>query len=125
MTFKTRSPSMAPDYALYREGVATADGGGPYTTKEHGVNMADYQFANIQVLPAAGATPTIRAMFWSERAGMFIHASPDLTVTGTLGVPFEYAVPCYGRIMYVEVTGADLTGGVDIAVSGYSLDHTV
>jgi len=114
---------MAPDYALYREGVAAADSG-PYSIKEHGVNMGDYRFAHIQVLPAGTATPTIRVMFWSEKAGQFIRAEPDLTVTGALGAPFEYTVECRGRIMLVELTGT-LTGGVDVLVSGHSLDHTV
>jgi hypothetical protein len=123
MTFKTRAPAMAPDYSLYREAVAAADSG-PYSTKEHGINMGDYRFANIQVLPAGTATPTIRVMFWSDKLGQFIRANPDLTVTGALGIPFEYTVECRGRIMFVELTGT-LTGGVDVLVSGYSIDHTL
>lgn len=123
MSFRTRAPAMAPDYALYRQGVAAADAG-PYSVKEHGINMGDYRFANIQALPAVGANPTLRVLFWSDRLGQFIRSNPDLTVTGAgAGIAYEYTVECRGRIMLVELTGT-LTGGVDVLVSGYSIDHT-
>jgi hypothetical protein len=124
MSFLTRAPKMAPDYVLYRDAVAAADAG-PYTVQEHGINMGDYRFANIQVIPGgAGDNPTLRVLFWSEEAGQFIRANPDATVAGAgAGTPYEYTVECRGRIMFVELTGT-LAVGTKVLVSGYSLDHT-
>lgn len=125
----SRSPKMAPEYAVYRDAIKTIDGGGPYTQQEHGINMNDYRFANIQVVVGhSGDNPNIKVMFWSEEAGAFIDSNPAASSTGLgAGKSYEVTVECRGRIMLVEVTGTinASSTGVKVLVSGYSLDHTV
>jgi len=131
------SPEIAPKYALYRE-VAATDGAGPFTTKDHGINMGHYRFANIQVVPmdkptveestGAGTTNAgAEVYFWNDALGKYVQGNPAITKTGPgAGVAYEFTVECLGRIMFVAVPGAVIAGqGVALFVSGYDLDHTL
>lgn len=119
------SIQAAPDYGLHRKKLVTADTG-TITNKKRGINCGSYRFANIQVVPYTGTpNPTVEVLFWSEKASKFIHANTALSKTGIgAGVPYEFTVECNGRLMFVFVTGT-LTGGVDVYVSGYGMDHTL
>lgn len=122
-----RSPEIAPKYSLYRDLIKTVDSG-PYTEEKHGVNMADYAFANIQVLAGHAAdNPNIQVLYWSEELGQFIPDNTALSFTGIgAGKPYEVSVKTYGRIIFVEVTGTinGASAGIKILVSGYGLNHT-
>lgn len=121
----SNSIQVAPNYGLHRENIAVVDAGN-ITNKKKGINCGAYRYANIQVVPLTGAgNPTVEVLFWSEKAGKFIKAHTALTKAGIgAGVPYEFTVECNGRIMFVFVTGT-LTGGVNVYVSGYELDHTL
>ncbi len=110
----------APDYAFYRS-VASADPTDE-TDVNHGMNCANYEHANVQVIPNAGVTPTVEIRWWSAEAGKFVSESTAITKAGPgAGVPYEFSVACYGRIMFVKVTVA--TGPVKIYVSGFNPIH--
>jgi len=119
------SITAAPDYGQHRKEVAVADSGS-IDNKKRGINCGSYRVANIQVVPiTAAGNPDVEVLFWSEKAGKFIRAHTALTKTGVgAGVPYEFTVECNGRIMFVFVTGT-LTGGVDVYVSGFEMDHTL
>ena len=119
MDFQASSPQKAPLYALYRN--ASAVDSLPETVKAHGINMVDYSSAHIQVLPAGGANPTVKVMWWSEEAGKFIDEQVALTKAGIgADAGFEFTVNCLGRIMLVAVTVL-AAGTAKILVSGADL----
>jgi len=121
----SNSIQVAPNYGLHRKGVAVVDSGN-ITDIRKGINCGAYRVANIQVVPlTAAGNPDVQILFWSEKASKFIRAHTDITKTGVgAGVPYEFTIECNGRIIFVFVTGT-LTGGVDVYVSGYELDHTL
>lgn len=117
-----RAPKKAPEYAEHRSKVAAVDTIAN-VKKEHGMNMASHEWANVQVVPGAGLTPTVAIYFWSEAANKFVVDS-DTTAKVAPGaaVPFEFAVHCLGRIMFVAVTAGTGANGVDVLVSGYDVE---
>ena len=112
------SPKRAPEYVLYRDVnvVDSADS----TVKAHGMNMAGFRFANIQVVPDAGQNPTTEVMFWSEEADKFIKEHVALIKTGIgSATPYEFSVDANGRIFWVKQT----VGTGKIFVSGWEEEH--
>lgn len=118
------SPQRAPDYAIHREGVTTVDTIADYKRGD-GINMANYQFAHVQVIPkpASGADPTATVYWWSEAAGEFIQEHTPLAKAGVgANVPYEFTVECRGRIMFVAITTM-AAGEVNyVLVSGFELN---
>jgi len=119
------SPQVAPNYGHHRDNVSVADVLAN-VKREHGINMGAYRLANVQVVPKTGAgNPTVNVYFWSEAAQAFVRAFTALAFTAVgAGVAWETSINCNGRIMFVELTGI-LTGGVDVYVSGFEMDHTL
>ena len=111
------SPTLAPDYALYREAVAAADVMAT-VTKKQGCNAAMYKFAHIQVVPVAGVNPNVAVWWWSEKAAKFIQEHVAIAKAGVgAGLPYEFTIEPKGRIFFVQV--ALTTGAVDILVAGF------
>jgi hypothetical protein len=118
----TRSPVLAPEYALHR--VETAADSLPQTSRAAGINMRSYTHAHVQVVPSGGANPLVKIMFWSPEAGKFIDLHTALTFTaGGLNTAWETTVECRGREMFVAVTGGVTSGQVKIFVAGYSAEQ--
>ncbi|GAG44725.1 unnamed protein product, partial [marine sediment metagenome] len=69
MAETTRSPKLAPEYALHREvsGADTAE----ETNEARGINMQSHQVAHVQVVPAGAFIPTVVVRWWSAVAGKF------------------------------------------------------
>ena len=124
-TLPDNSPKIAPDYGHHRKAVEVADVLAN-VVRAHGINMGGYRAANIQIAPVTGAgNPTVNVYFWSEGKGLFVQQhTPLLFAAVGAGLGWEATVECNGRIMFVGLTGT-LTGGVDVHVSGYELDHTL
>lgn len=127
---ETRSnPRSAPDYEPHRyfkaETGALIDAL-PATDRRRGMNMGSYRFANVQVIPKqAGANPAVAVLYWSEAAGKFVQTLDATTKAGAGdGVSYEFTVECFGRIMFVAITGgmADAEE-VEIYVSGFHIDR--
>jgi hypothetical protein len=100
----SQSPLRAPEYALHRH-VIDANDTLPEQIKGRGIVMQDAQFANILVVPTAGADPAVSVLFWSEEAGEFAKPNPalDFAAKGA-GVAWSAAVQAFGRRMFVAVT---------------------
>lgn len=122
----SNSAQVAPNYGLHRDNITVADVLATLTTKAHGINMGAYRLANIQIAPKTGSgNPTVDVLFWSEQLGKFIPQHTALTFAAAgAGVAWEATVESNGRIIMVALTGT-LTGGIDVLVSGYELDHTL
>lgn len=119
MSIKT-SPTMAPDYALYRE--TSAVDVMANVVKKHGCNASMYENAHIQIVPVAGVNPNVAIWWWSEVADAFIQEHTAITYAGVgAGVPYEFTIQPMGRIFFVQVTAT--TGALQIAVSGYDKKH--
>ena len=115
------SPNRSPNYRVYRTGVAAAEipAAIAAVSKDSGINMSMYEYANVQVLPSAGANPSVEVYWWSEKAGKFIKEHTAIAKAGIgANVPYEFTVQCLGRIMYVAVT-AIAAGSTDICVAGF------
>ena len=119
------SPQVAPQYGHHRVNVAAADVIAN-VPRGRGINMGAYRLANIQVLQTTGSgNPTVNVFFWSEAADAWVRTHTALTLAALgAGVSWEATVECNGRIMFVALTGT-LTGGVNVHVSGYDMDHTL
>ena len=114
---RATSPTTSPTYVLYRENITAADAG-PYTTYRSGLTMDGHARALIQLVPKTGTgNPVAKIYYWSNGAGKYVLAESGPAAAGA-GVATEFTVNCYGRQMFVEITGT-LTGGVDVYVSGY------
>jgi hypothetical protein len=129
MAVESSSPLLAPNYVKHREFKAVAPvlvDPLPHTVRAHGMNMSSRRYALVQVIPGTGAPdPAVKVMFWSESAGKFVDQNPALTKAGAgVGVPYEFVVECYGRVMLVVFTGG-LVDGDDAAVfvSSFSIDQ--
>lgn len=118
------SIQLAPEYGHHRQNITVADTP-PEDVEAHGVNCADHRYALVQVIPkGAGGNPTATVYFWSETKGEFIAPHTALAYAGKgAGVPYEFDVDVKGRKMFIGLTGT-LTGGIDVYVSGYGLNHT-
>lgn len=117
-----RSPKKAPEYAEHRAKVAAVDTIAS-VPKEHGMNMASHEWANVQVVPGAGLTPTVAVHYWSQAAGKFVvDSDTSAKAAPGAGVPFEFSVRSNGRIMFIAVTAGAGANGVDVLVSGYDVE---
>lgn len=115
------SPQRAPEYSLYRDGIAAADVMSA-VTKKHGLNSSMYENVHIQVIPAAGVDPSVEIWWWSDVADAFIKEHTPLAYAGAgAGIPYEFTVPSKGRILFVQVTAT--TGAVKIAASGFNQEQ--
>jgi len=118
------SPAKAPDYVIHRENVTAVDTIANFKGGD-GINMANYQYAHVQVIPkpASDADPTVAVYWWSEAAGEFVQENPALTKAGVgANVPYEFTVECRGRKMFIAVTVL-ATGEVEkILVGGFELN---
>ena len=115
-------PKKAPDYALHRDAVAAVDVIAN-VKQGSGINCANYQYANIQVVPSGGANPNVAVYWWSEQAMKFVQEHTPIAKAGVgVNTPFEFTVECNGRKMFVAVT-AITAGACDVLVSGFGLDH--
>ena len=118
----TRSPVLAPAYALHR--VVTAADSLPETKRGVGVNMSSYAYAHVQVVPSGGANPSIKIMFWSSEAGAFIDDHTALAFAGAgINAAYETTIACRGREMFVAVTAGLTSGQAKIFVSGFSVER--
>lgn len=116
------NPKLAPDYALHRSEVAAADTL-PEAIRAHGINMASYSHAHIQVVPSGGANPSVGVQWWSEAAGEFVQEQAPIAKAGVgVDTPYEFTVECRGRIMLVPIT-AIAAGAVDVHVAGYNVER--
>lgn len=132
-----KSPTIAPQYALYRV-VDVVDPAGILTNEGEGINMGHYETAHIQVVPidqqgsveGAGlgsSDPDVDVLWWNDLLGRWVANNAAITRTGLgASTPYEFTVACGGRKMLVRVTSA-LTAlqAVAIYVAGYDLDHTL
>ena len=118
------SIQLAPGYGHHRQNITVADSL-PESDAAHGVNCADHRYAMVQVVPKTGAgNPTATVLFWSEEKGEFIAPHSALSYAGKgVGVAYEFDVDVKGRIMFIALSGT-MTGGIDVFVSGYGLNHT-
>lgn len=115
-----RSPQRVPEYVYYRN-VAAVDVLADLEEK-HGMNMAGYDYAHIQVVPVTG-NPTVTVLWWSDGANKFIQEHTAISKTGVGdGIPYEFTVECRGRIMMVAVT-VMTAGSAKIYVGGYGRRH--
>ena len=116
------NPKLAPDYALHRSAVTSADSL-PETERGHGINMASHTTAHIQVVPSGGADPSVEVLWWSEVAQEFVQEHISIERVG-VGVdrPYEFDVDSRGRIMFVAITTI-AAGAVDVHVSGYNVER--
>lgn len=127
------SPQKAPEYAIHRE--VSAIDTLPETNQKHGMNMIGYDYANIQVIPDStdppeiqeipegGGSVVVQVLWWCEEVAQFISEQEPIVKPGIgVDVPYEFTVPCYGRVMFVAVT--TLTAGTcKIYVSGFNKRH--
>jgi len=114
------SPEYAPNYAPHRH--VTAADGASITDKKLGMNMADHEYALVQVVPSTSLDASIEFLFWCEGAGKFISLHTPLTFAGKgTGVAFEVDLPtARGRVIFVKVTGTFGVGDfADVYVSGF------
>lgn len=112
------SPKKAPTYVLHRD-VTGADTP-PETVKAHGMNMNGYEYAHIQVVPAAGVNPTTTIYWWSEEASKFILEHTSIAKTGLgNGVPYEFTIECRGRVFFASLSA----GAAKVYVSGFGKQH--
>lgn len=117
MPVKT-SPESAPDYALYRGAIATADVM-TNVVKKHGCNAYMYNYAHIQVVPAGGANPNVAVWWWSDKANAFVQEHTPIAKAGVgADTPYEFTIEPKGRIFFVQVA-VIAAGNVDVLVSGY------
>lgn len=116
-----RSPELAPEYALHR--VVAADDSAAPTDKKLGMNMHSHEYANIQVVPSGGTTnPAVEVLFWSEVAGKFVKQNTALTKSGLgAGVSYEFSISCYGRVIFVMVTGIAGGESVSVLIGGFGV----
>jgi len=122
MTYATSSPQKAPDYVAHRLAIGVPDSG-TINNKQVGMNMSNYEYAHIQVIPQAGVNANVAVLWWSDAAGKFIQEHTAITKTGVgAGIAYEFTVEPRGRIMFVSVT-AVATSTVDIYVSGFNVIH--
>jgi hypothetical protein len=114
------SPNKAPVYALYRDAVAAVDVVANVPAGS-GINMANYEYAHIQVVPSTLANPTVAVYWWSELGGVWVQEHTPISKAGVgVNTPYEFTVPCRGRIMLVAVSVL-AAGTVSIAVAGESI----
>ena len=113
------SPTMAPEYVLYRTARETEDT--VFTDPLQGLVCNDFDSLHVQVIPSALAVPKVEVMFWSAEASKFISANPKIEATATgAGVPFEFTVTPKGRRIFIAVTDGIASGDtVKISVAGY------
>jgi hypothetical protein len=101
--------AQSPDFSLHREAVAAVDSSNP-TDPALGVDARGFREAVVNVTFSWGISSCdLEVLFWNERAGAFVSASPAVTfasVTANKAVAFE----AKGRRFFVKVTA--LTGGV-------------
>lgn len=119
------SPNKAPEYAVHRENITAVDTIANFKRGD-GINMANYKYAHIQVIPkpASGANPTVAVYWWSEAAGKFAQENPALTKAGVgANAPYEFTVECGGRRMFIAVTVLAVGEVENILVSGYELQN--
>lgn len=122
MAYATSSPQKAPYYVLHRKDVSAADSGS-ITDRKRGMNMSNYEYAHIQVVPDTGVNPDVAILWWSEAAGKFVQEHTAITKSGVgAGVAYEFTVEPRGRIMFVSVT-AVASSTVSIYVSGFNVVH--
>lgn len=125
MADTTQSPvhvKQQQAFALHRSGIASVDtlpitkAAQPKTT---GINMAGYEEAIIEVLPAVGADPIVTIYWWSDAFDGWVrdHTLTTFAAVGA-GVEWQAVVACKHRRMFVALTGT-LTGGVDVRVAGH------
>lgn len=119
MANATSSPQKAPDYVLHRNAITTADTL-PETNSKKCMNMSSYEYAHIQVVPAAGVNPNVAVLWWSEAAGKFVQEHTAITKAGVgAGVGYEFTVEPCGRKMFVAITAVS-GGAVSVYVSGFN-----
>jgi hypothetical protein len=123
-TETTRNPSQSPEYSCHRI-VKNAADSLPETNTARGINMRAALRALIQVVPSGGANPTITVQWWSEEAGKFVQEHTAITKAGVgINTPYEFALDCNGRIMFVAVTsGIAAAQEVRIMVAGAEIDR--
>lgn len=118
------SARKAPEYAIHREDISAVEAVANFV-KGDAINMANYKYAHIQVLPTptSDANPTVTVYWWSEALSKFVQENPTLTRAGVgANIPYEFTVECKGRRMLVLVTTLAL-GSVDaITVSGFEIN---
>lgn len=115
-----RSPISAPLYAYHRELIANDTL--PITVENHGINMAGYADAHIQVTPTGGDNPSIQVQFWNEEAGEFVDPHSAYAYAGKgANIPYEITVPANGRILHVAVVAGSGVGKTVITVSGFGM----
>ncbi len=111
------SPDSAPEYALHRENVSSADTMSA-VTKAQGCNASMYFYSHIQVIPDAGVNPNVAVWWWSDEADAFIQEHTPIAKTGVgAGVPYEFTIEPKGRIFFIQI--AATTGAVNVMVSGF------
>lgn len=116
------NPTLAPEYALHREAVTAADTP-PETERGHGINMASYSHAHIQVVPSGGANPSVGVQWWSEVAGEFVQEHTPISRAGVgVDTAYEFTIESRGRIMFIPVT-AIAAGAVSVHVAGYNVER--
>lgn len=89
-----------------------------FSTK--GLNFGSYDIGIFVVTPSGGANPTIEIVAWDPLGEQWISANPKAEFAG-LGadIPFTFAVPAYGRILYPRVAVL-AAGSVSISACGYA-----
>jgi len=119
------SPQMAPEYVLHRHLEGAADGASEIIM-QHGINMAGFEWANIQVVPSAMASPVVQVLFWSEEAAKYIvdHTEIEFLAKGD-GVAWEASIDARGRKIFVKVvSGVPAGQECKIFVAGYRNRHS-
>jgi hypothetical protein len=114
------STTQAPQSKIYREGITAADVIANVREVD-GLNCAQYNVLNVEVIPEGGANPTVAVWVWSETASKFVQENPAFTKAGVgADTPYAFSFNVNGRIVFIAVTviGA---GSCKIATSGFDM----
>jgi hypothetical protein len=115
------SPSLAPDYVLYRENITQPDDMANIT-KDDGCNASMFEYVHVQVTTGIESTTNVEIWWWSDVANAFIrNASPIEVIGGYVGQVMEFTVETRGRIFFIQVTYlSPEPASSDIMVSGFN-----
>lgn len=114
------SAPRAPLSALHRVVKDAVDAIVP-SVASSGMNMQRYGYANVSVVPKAGAPqPNIEVLRWSESAGLFVsYATPKTATAPAANTPYSEQFKINGDIIWIKVSGTMAASDVvEIIISG-------
>lgn len=126
------SPSLAPQFQLYRQVTANdaaPSGGylGATVVKAHGCNCAGYEDVEFQVVqrttapvsgtPGGAGAVTMTLYEWVPGANRFM-ATGDTVTAGGAGQPAKLIVSGRGRILFAAITGLAGSESASVYASG-------